>query len=61
MRYLAIVCLALTLGGCSTAVQYGGVGTYAASSVSDLGGCSVSPIPLGHDDKLCNRQNAPRF
>jgi hypothetical protein len=56
MRYLVIVCLSLTLGGCSSAGSYAGFRSYAVSSVSDLGECAVSPVPLGREDKLCNRQ-----
>jgi hypothetical protein len=57
MRYSVIVCLSLTLGSCSSAGSYGGVRSYAVSSVSDLGGCGISPVPLGREDKICNRQN----
>jgi hypothetical protein len=56
MRYLVIVCLSLTLGGCSSPATYGGPRSYAASPVSDLGGCGISPVQLGREDKLCNRQ-----
>jgi hypothetical protein len=61
MRYLVLACLSLTLGGCSSTGQYGGLRSYAASPVSDLGACAVSPIYLGHEDKLCNRQNGSLY
>jgi hypothetical protein len=58
MRYLVLVCILLVLGDCSSAGSYGVLGSYAASPVTDLGACSVSPIETGHYDKFCNRQNA---
>ena len=61
MWYLVLVCLSLAWGGCSSAGPYGGLRSYAASPVSDLGTCAVSPIQPGHEDKLCNRQDAARF
>jgi hypothetical protein len=57
MRYLVLLCLLLASGGCSSVGSYGALGGYAASPVTDLGACSVSPIQEGHYDKFCNRQN----
>jgi hypothetical protein len=61
MRYLVLACLSLALGGCSSAGSYGGFRSYAASSTSDLGACAVSPIQLGHEDKICSRQNGSLY
>jgi len=58
MRYLVFVCLALTLGGCSSTSTAPYVGVDSYEPAVDLGWCARSPIVSGHEDKLCGRQNA---
>jgi len=56
MRYLVLACLSLGLAGCFGSGPFGTVSAYGPSLV-DLGASAQSPTRLGHEDKLCSRQN----
>ena len=55
MRYLVLMCLLLGLAGCLGG-SFGAINV-GGPSIVDLGTCAHSPIQLGHEDKLCSRQN----